>query len=397
MPTLYPKQREAFFNASRYSVCEASTKAGKTLGAIVWQAAKVLGDTLARAHWWVAPVYGQAQIAYRRARRMFRGLYRHNDTDLTLTFANGASWAFRSAEKPDNLYGEDVASAVIDEFTRCREEAWHAVRSTLTATRGPIRMIGNVKGRGNWGYQAARRAEAGAPGWSYHRIVAADAVASGVLDAGEIEDARRALPEHIFRELYECVPADDGGNPFGVDAIAECVAPLAGGTPVAFGVDLAKSHDWTVACGLNEDGAVCTLERWQGDWGATRTRILALVNGWPTLVDSTGVGDPILEDMQRVRPNIKGFRFTSTSKQQLMEGLAAGIQQRAVRFPDGWLKNELDTFEYEYTRTGVRYSAPAGLHDDGVCALALAWRHYMAGRSQWCGVVQLPDETDDDE
>ena len=39
--------------------------------------------------------------------------------------------------------------------------------------------------------------------------------------------------------------------------------------------------------------------------------------------------------------------------------------------------SELETFEYEYTRTGVRYTAPTGLHDDGVCALALAlkcWR-----------------------
>ena len=34
--------------------------------------------------------------------------------------------------------------------------------------------------------------------------------------------------------------------------------------------------------------------------------------------------------------------------------------------------DELETFEYVYTRTGVRYSAPDGLHDDCVCALALA-------------------------
>lgn len=58
-----------------------------------------------------------------------------------------------------------------------------------------------------------------------------------------------------------------------------------------------------------------------------------------------------------------------------MEGLAAAIQRQEISFPDGWLRNELDTFEYEYTRTGVKYSAPEGLHDDGVCALALAVRH----------------------
>jgi len=55
-----------------------------------------------------------------------------------------------------------------------------------------------------------------------------------------------------------------------------------------------------------------------------------------------------------------------------MEGLASAIQQKMIAFPSGWLTSELEAFEYEYTRTGVRYSAPEGLHDDGVCALALA-------------------------
>ena len=41
-------------------------------------------------------------------------------------------------------------------------------------------------------------------------------------------------------------------------------------------------------------------------------------------------------------------------------------------YPDGIIRQELDTFEYVYTRTGVIYSAPEGLHDDAVCALALA-------------------------
>ena len=71
--------------------------------------------------------------------------------------------------------------------------------------------------------------------------------------------------------------------------------------------------------------------------------------------------------------------FTAPSKQQIMEGLAVAIQQRNVTFPNGALKAELDAFEYEYTRSGVHYSAPAGMHDDGVCALALAWSIYNRG------------------
>ncbi|MGL4640916.1 MAG: hypothetical protein ACRCVX_14425, partial [Shewanella sp.] len=57
-----------------------------------------------------------------------------------------------------------------------------------------------------------------------------------------------------------------------------------------------------------------------------------------------------------------------------MEGLASALQQQAIGVFDEMLINELESFEFEYTRTGVRYNAPEGLHDDGVCALALAKR-----------------------
>ena len=37
MPELYGKQKRAFFSPERYSVIEASTKAGKTLGDRDWE------------------------------------------------------------------------------------------------------------------------------------------------------------------------------------------------------------------------------------------------------------------------------------------------------------------------------------------------------------------------
>ena len=55
-----------------------------------------------------------------------------------------------------------------------------------------------------------------------------------------------------------------------------------------------------------------------------------------------------------------------------MEGLAVAIQQQRIRYPEGPIVHELECFGYEYTRIGVWYSAPEGLHDDCVCALALA-------------------------
>jgi hypothetical protein len=41
-PWLYPKQEAAIFNSSRYAVIEASTKAGKTVGCMVWLAEQAM-------------------------------------------------------------------------------------------------------------------------------------------------------------------------------------------------------------------------------------------------------------------------------------------------------------------------------------------------------------------
>jgi hypothetical protein len=117
-------------------------------------------------------------------------------------------------------------------------------------------------------------------------------------------------------------------------------------------------------------------ERWQAPWEVTLQRVRALVGRTPALVDSSGLGDPILEQLQKGASNYEGYQFTAPSKQKLMEGLAVAIQQGQVRFPDGPIVHELENFEYVYTHTGVQYSAPAGLHDDGVRALALAWQRF---------------------
>lgn len=331
-----------------------------------------------RSFWWVAPIFEQASIAFKRIRLGLRVEPEPPDINLTsrtISLPNGATIYFKSGDKPDSLYGEDVYAAVIDEASRIKEDSWYAVRSTLTHTRGPIRIIGNVKGRKNWAYQLARKAEAGEPNMSYHKLTAWDAVAGGVLDRQEVEDARRTLPESVFRELYLAEPSDDGGNPFGAAAIADCLAPMSDRPPAFWGIDLAKSVDYTVAIALDAHGQVCRFDRFQAPWLETLQKLRGMIGYLPAVVDSTGVGDPIVEALQRDHgpsSKIEGFKFTPQSKQQIMEGLAVAIQQRHIRFPDGPIRAELDVFEYEYTRSGVKYTAPPGQHDDCVCALALA-------------------------
>ncbi len=359
---------------ARFTITAASTKTGKTASHIIWLFEQALNCTQGQSVWWVAPVYQQAEIAFRRMRNQVtdRNFFETNETKLLLTLPTGSRIEFKSGEKPDNLYGDDVYAAVIDEASRMREECWYAMRSTLTHTEGKCKLIGNVKGKKNWFYKLGEKARQGEDQYRYFKITAYDAVKEGILKLEEVEQAKKDLPKAVFDELYLAEPADDKTNPFGIDNIRRCYAPLSRNQVVAWGVDLAKYQDYTVIVGLDANNQCTYIDRFQNDWATTQSKIITLIGNMPSFIDSTGVGDPIVEQIQRVCQRVKGFKFTSQSKQQLIEGLVLAVQQRSVFFPNEPIGSEMENFEFEYTRTGVRYSAPSGLHDDCVMALALA-------------------------
>ncbi|WP_051370792.1 terminase large subunit domain-containing protein [Mesorhizobium loti] len=258
-PKLYKLQSEAFFNDFRYAWIEGSTKSGKTVSCMAWivEQAIFLGKE-GREFWWIAPISSVAAIAFNRIKRgidpYFVRRIISSKGDEHIVLINGAVIRFKSGENADSLYGENVWAAVMDEASRMRVEAFYAIRSTLTATRGKLRLIGNVKGRKNWFYIGRRKAEAGEQGHIFRKITALDAVAAGVFPQEELDDARRALPDAVFRELYLCEPSDDGGNPFGLSFIRQNIAPLSYSAPIVFGGDLAKSVDWTVLHALDAAG-----------------------------------------------------------------------------------------------------------------------------------------------
>jgi hypothetical protein len=97
---------------------------------------------------------------------------------------------------------------------------------------------------------------------------------------------------------------------------------------------------------------------------------------WP---DSTGIGDPIVEDLKARGLNIggedgKGFKFTETSRQNLLNNLAILLEQDKIKIPDDeGLISELESFRYELTERGkIKVVVPQGMTDDRVMSLALS-------------------------
>ena len=381
LPPLYALQRAALYDPCRISVIEASTKSGKTVGSMIW-ILDLAWHQQNREFWWIAPTYAQAEFAWRRYAKGFRGSVRTVRSPMRVELPSGSRIIFKSGEKPDNLYGEDVWGCVIDEASRVREESWHAIRSTLTATRGPIRAIGNVVDRVNWFHRLCRRAEHGDGKIGYHRITSDDAIAAGILAAEEIADAKRDLPRDVFNALYRCIPPEGSTNPFGTEAeIMACAQPLADTEPWVWGWDLARDRNYTVGVALDRDGKCCRFERRHGlSWRQQIPWIVDCVGEATALVDATGPGSMPVEELQYQSSGmILPFLFTSPSKQRIMEALAVAIQRAEITYPEGPLTSELLLFEHELTRTGVRYRAPDGCHDDCVDALALAHHQLRTG------------------
>ncbi len=373
LPQPHTNQQRILESQSRFRVVMCGRRFGKSeLSQIEIITNALLGKNVA----YITPTYQLARVFFERLTQAVP--FQSNKSELTIKFPNGGSVDFFTGERMDNLRGRKFHLVVVDEasFIPNLEDGWlNSIRPTLTDYKGRAIFLSTPKGK-NFFYSLFLKG--GEPDWESFRFSTYD---NPYIDKGEIDDARTQLPEVVFEQEYMANPAENSSNPFGSSYIKQCTFPISQESPIVYGVDLAKAVDWTVIIGLDRNGSVCHFDRFQKDWRQTKQTILSL-NKAPILIDSTGVGDPIFEDLQREGLAINGFKFSSTSKQQLMEGLSSAIQQRKITYPEGNIVNELEVFEYQYTATGVRYSAPPGFHDDCVMSLALAWHHYTRNSGQ---------------
>ena len=93
------------------------------------------------------------------------------------------------------------------------------------------------------------------------------------------------------------------------------------------------------------------------------------------LVDSSGVGDYITEDMTNTGlDNTQGITFTQERKQEMAQWLKQAMTEKHLFVPyDSELIAELNIENYQLTKDGkIQLSHPQGTHDDRFWALALA-------------------------
>jgi len=381
-PPLYPKQYEAIFSPARYSLTEAGTKTGKTLGCAIWMVSEAwANDTHDDVSWWVAPIYAQAELGFNRMKSLLPpDLIKTSDSRLSIVLPTGASIFCKSGEKSDNLFGAAVKRAVVDEASRLREESWFALRTTLTQKRGRVRFIGNPKGKRNWFWRWCQLAKAGQdPEAAYFHLRTLD---NPHVSREEVERARLELPPSVFEELYEGLAQEDGAGVFrNIRAcVGECLMSPRTGRVYLAGLDLARLQDYTVLTIMDAvTRQVVHIERFNElSWNLQVERVKTAVkryNDAMVMFDATGIGDPIYDQLVTAGVRVQPYRLYGEAKNQLIEALSIVFEQKRIVIPpDRQLIHELESYEYELTDQGrVKYHAPegVGMHDDMVISLAL--------------------------
>jgi hypothetical protein len=374
----------------RFRIICTGRRFGKTLC--------LAADVLDRAHndggeyGWIAPTYNVAERGIEAIRTIaseFVEITGRAPSVAKVPTVDGgmAKVWFLSADNPDNIRGYGFKGLVVDEAASISPDVWNFVlRPTISQTLGWAVLISTPKAR-NWFYDLFTRGQD--PAQADYKSFRFRSIDNPKFPLEEWEDAKRTLPSDVFKQEYEAQFLEDSAGVFrNIEACLLDAVPQPTGD-IAIGCDLAKHTDWTVLIAMDRNTGACVdMDRFQRlDWPIQKDRILAFCRKWRGLLimDATGAGDPIYDDLARVWPRIEPVKFTNQKKVELIQRLIVAVEQRQVSWPRAWevLTNEMKRYEYAISPSGaITYSAPEGFHDDTVIALALA---VTAGHRQTAG------------
>jgi hypothetical protein len=390
-------QEDILQSAARFRTLAAGRRWGKTKVAaheIVKRAQKPN-----QMIWWVANTYKNVSRGYREVVNQLPPSWlakpapAYTSTTKILQLKNGTMIEFYSGGSPDSLAGEGVDFVVVDEAALIPDSVWQQlIRPTLMDTGGEAFIISTPRGH-NWFYDMWQLGQSDRPGYDSWRF---PQTANPFVPTEETASAKLELPKIIFEQEIMAEFLAAGASIFGIGLeregaiIDEIVEPRGN---VFVGIDLAKKQDFTViTADREEDGLPCYFERFQDmDWPTQQKRIgyaieeLEMqpgVESVTALVDSTGLGDVVYDNLIAAGVDVIPIDFNGNRKEQMARLLAADMEHgKAVILGD--MKDEFGHYEFTLTPNGhYKFSAPSGKHDDMVAAKMLAhWGRIHEGGS----------------
>ena len=370
------KMHDAFFDEARFVTIRSSRRSFKTAGACRWMI-EVMLDNPNSTGLWVDTINKNIDRYYERYFKPICGeISTWNYQKKTLTFINGSYIDFGSAESPESMEGFEYDFGFLNEagIVLKKDSLWDNTLVPMFKYAKKVRTVGTPKGKNKF----HKLCNIQDKDWKHYNFNVNDCP---FYTAEEIKKIQLQTPQEVWRQEYMAEFLDGAGTVF--RNISACISSrldeeLKIGCSYVMSVDLAKHVDFTVIyiadCNTKQ---VVFQDRFNKiDWQFQKKRIFGLYQKWGIercIIDSTGIGDTIFDDLTQAGMNVESFKFTATSKNQLVQNLAVAIDNQAITFYNfRELISELEIFGYEVSSMGtIRYNAPDGYHDDCVMSLAL--------------------------
>lgn len=392
----YPRfLQEALFNSAKHTVIHAGRQTGKTYNTAQWLIQETLN--LNCRSLWVDTVHANidkyVDWYFRPILSPIWNKCVWNQQRKILKLPSGEI-DFGSAQKPENLEGFNYQRYVLNEggIILKKSSLWDNTLFPMIKGEGVKgKIIGTPKGRNKF-HELAVLGRSGNPDYATYHYTVYD---SPYWTKEQIETARSLSPELVFKQEYMAEFIEGEGMVFRKirDVVKDTYKEPVEGRRYVIGIDLAKHVDFTVIIVIDDiTHEVVYKDRFnQIDWVLQRARIKSAWEKWNRgriILDSTGNGDSVFDELVAMGMTVTPFKFTNQSKAEIVNNLSVAIENKEIWLPnDPQVIDELEIFEYEVSKTGnVSYNAPEGFHDDIVMALCLAWSGIKATHDILIGV-----------
>lgn len=391
LPKPHRLQREIMRSKAKRKVVVAGRRFGKTTAA-----GEIAADRAIRGQkiLIVSTSQDQADAFWDKIRHWLAPLFRaklakKNEIKRVIELWSGGRIQCRTGKDPDVLRSKDADLLIMDECSRLHERAWSEVGAPMLADRDGDALFISTPFLRNWFYVLYMKAQEDQSRWQAWHATSHD---NPYLSATALAEITQDMTEEAYKQEILAQFLEGEGAVFRYireAATATRQSPYLG--RFVMGIDWAQARDFTVITVL--DAAKRTMvdvDRFNKvEWGLQRGRVRAMWEKWRAesiVCEMNSVGSPNFEALAREGLPVVPFTTSATTKPPLIENLTLALdRQELAILNEPWLIGELEAYERQVSPTTGRsqYSAPDGLHDDGVMSLALALWGAQESRRIW--------------
>jgi hypothetical protein len=300
-----------------------------------------------------------------------------NETEMRIILTNGSMLQLIGADNIDRIVGTNPIGVVFSEYALMKPDVWDLISPILTENGGWAVFVYTPRGQ-NHAYALMKMAKTN-PKWHVEILPVSKTHAVPEVD---LLEQKATMSEALYKQEYECDFTENASAVYkNVRSRTYKMEDYKHNDTGMYqvGVDLAKANDYTVITPFDlTTFRACPQDSFnQIDYSLQKAKIEAAFYRYnkPVIVmDSTGVGRPIVDDLLNKGMNISPFMFTYNSRNELLINLQILLEQNTIKIPDDpALIEELEAAVWDITAQGrTRITVPDDKHDDRLMSLALA-------------------------